>query len=407
MLELVLSIILFTVLVLVLTSIILFVRARVIESGNIDILVNDKKTIQAFVGDKLLYALAGANIFLPSSCSGRGTCGQCKVIVNKGGGAALPTETALLNKKQLREKIRLACQVTLKLDTEIIVPDVIMGVRKWQSIVRSNQNVSTFIKELILELPKEDPIDFKAGGYIILESPPYNLSFRDFDIEPQYHNAWDRHNLWQYTCSSKIPVQRAYSMANYPAENDIVMLNVRIAIPPPGAGKGILPGIVSSWIFSLKPGDSVEFTGPFGHFFAKETEKEMIFIGGGAGMAPIRSHILDQLKRIKTRRKISFWYGARNSSEVFYQELFDSLQTEYYNFEWYIALSDPVDDNNWMGLTGLIHKVIYNQYLKDHPAPEDCEYYLCGPPMMTTAVISMLDELGVDKDNILFDDFGS
>ncbi|NBY22517.1 MAG: NADH:ubiquinone reductase (Na(+)-transporting) subunit F, partial [Gammaproteobacteria bacterium] len=300
---------------------------------------------------------------------------------------------------------RLACQVTVKQNMKIHVHDEVFGVKKWETTVRSNHNVATFIKELVLHLPKGESVDFRAGGYIQIECPAYDAKFRDFAIEKKFHEDWDKFNIWQYESVVKEPSIRAYSMANYPEENDIIMLNVRIATPPPGT-QGIPPGVMSSYIFDLKPGDKVTISGPFGEFFARETDHEMVFVGGGAGMAPMRSHIFDQLRRLKSKRKMTFWYGARSLREMFYVNDFDTLQKENPNFNWHIALSEPKPEDNWTGYTGFIHNVLFENYLKDHPAPEDCEYYLCGPPMMNTAVIKMLLDIGVERENIMLDDFG-
>ena len=301
--------------------------------------------------------------------------------------------------------MRLACQVAVKRDMRLKIAEEIFGVRKWQCTVRSNKNVATFIKELVLELPKGEEVPFRAGGYIQIECPPHELSYTDFDIEEEYRADWDRFNMWQYHSKVDEWVTRAYSMANYPGEEGIIMLNVRIASPPPGHPKAP-PGKMSSYIFNLKPGDTVTIMGPFGEFFARDTDKEMIFIGGGAGMAPMRSHIFDQLKRLRATRRISFWYGARSLKEMFYVEDFDALAAEFPNFTWHVALSEPQPEDDWQGLTGFIHQVLYDEYLKDHPAPEDCEYYLCGPPMMISAVTTMLLDLGVEREDIMFDDFG-
>ena len=288
---------------------------------------------------------------------------------------------------------------------QIEVPEEAFGVQKWECEVVSNDNVATFIKALVLKLPDGEDVNFKAGGYIQIEAPAHSLEYKDFDVENEYREDWDRFNLWQYKSVLEVPIERAYSMANYPEEKGMIMLNVRVASPPPGS-EGIPPGVMSSYIFSLKPGDKVTISGPFGEFFARETEKEMIFVGGGAGMAPMRSHIFDQLKRIKSKRKISFWYGARAKREMFFVEDFDGLAKENSNFDWHVALSDPQEGDDWAGYTGFIHNVLFEEYLKDHPAPEDCEYYMCGPPIMNSSVINMLLELGVDRDDIMLDDFG-
>ena len=406
MLEIFLGIIMFTGLVLVLTVIILIVRSKVMLTGDVAIHINDEKKVIVPIGEKLLGVLTASDIFLPSACGGKGTCGQCKIAVLEGGGSILPTETSLISKREANNHMRLACQVTVKHDMRLRLPAEIFGVKKWKCTVRSNRNVSTFIREIVFELPEGKSINFQAGGYIQVECPVYHVHFKDFAIEDNYKNEWDRFNLWRYEAEAKKPTTRAYSMANYPDEKDIIMLNVRIAIPPPSSNPTTPPGVVSSYLFSLKPDDKVMLSGSYGHFYAKETNNEMIFIGGGAGMAPMRSHILDQLLRLKTKRKISFWYGARNRQELFYQDDFDALQTDHENFNWHIALSDPKPDDQWEGDTGFIHQVLYDNYLQDHPSPEDCEYYLCGPPMMNTSVIKMLEDLGVDKENIMLDEFG-
>ncbi len=405
MTEIILGVIFFTGIVIILVYVILAARSKLVATGNVKINVNNERTIEVPVGGKLLGALATAKLFVGSACGGGGTCAQCKVKVFEGGGAILPTETGHINKRQAREGERLACQVAVKQDMKIEIPEEVFGVKKWECTVRSNDNVATFIKELVLELPEGENVDFRAGGYIQIECPPHQISFKDFVIEERFREDWDRFNVWQYVSKADEEVVRAYSMANYPDERGIILLNVRIATPPPRA-EGVPPGKMSSYIFGLKPGDKVTISGPFGEFFARDTDAEMVFIGGGAGMAPMRSHIFDQLRRLKTRRKISFWYGARSKREMFYVEDFDMLAAENDNFEWHIALSDPLPDDNWTGYTGFIHNVLYENYLKDHPAPEDCEYYMCGPPMMNAAVIQMLLDLGVERENIMLDDFG-
>jgi len=405
MLEIILGVVFFTFIVVALVFVILGAKSKLVAEGNVDILINDEKTIHVPIGSKLLTALADNNLFVSSACGGGGTCAQCKVKVNEGGGDILPTELSHITKREAAAGDRLACQVTVKQNMKIHVHDEVFGVKKWVTTVRSNHNVATFIKELVLELPKGDTVDFRAGGYIQIECPPYVAKFTDFDIEDKFRDDWDKYNIWQYESVVKEPAIRAYSMANYPEESDIIMLNVRIATPPPGA-TGIPPGIMSSYIFNLKPGDKVVISGPFGEFFARETNNEMVFIGGGAGMAPMRSHIFDQLRRLKSKRKMTFWYGARSLREMFYVQDFDMLQKENPNFKWHIALSEPKPEDNWTGYTGFIHNVLYENYLKNHPSPEDCEYYMCGPPMMNTAVINMLLDIGVERENILLDDFG-
>ena len=402
-----LSVFMFTLINLALVAIILFARSRLVASGNIAININDDpdKSLQVPVGAKLLNTLGERKIFLPAACGGGGTCGECKVVVREGGGEALPTEKSKLNRRQLREGYRLSCQLAIKGDLGLQIPLEFFDIKKWECTVRSNDNVATFIKELILELPPGENVDFRAGGYVQIEAPPHTVRYNDFDIEDEYKPDWDQYDLWQYVSEVNQPVVRAYSMANYPQEKGIITLNVRIATPPPDMPEAP-PGQMSSYIFDLKSGDKVTISGPFGEFFAKDTDNEMLFIGGGAGMAPMRSHIFDQLKRLQTTRKISFWYGARSLREMFYVEDFDALAAEFDNFQWHPALSVPLAEDNWQGYTGFIHEVLYDHYLAEHPAPEDCEYYLCGPPMMIAGVTKMLDDLGVEPENILFDDFG-
>ncbi len=406
MLEIALGVFMFTFIILLLVLLILFARSKLVASGNVNVLINEEKTIHVPAGQKLLNALAQTNLFLASACGGQGTCGQCRVRITQGGGEILPTETSIINKKESRLGDRLACQVALKQDMKIEIPAEVFGIKKWVCSVRSNRNVSTFIKELILELPEGEKMDFRAGGYIQIECPPHHIYYKDIDVPDIYRHEWDKANLWQYESTTEAPVERAYSMANYPSENDIVMLNVRIASPPPNK-PNVPPGIMSSYIHSLHAGDQVTISGPFGEFFARDTDAEMIYIGGGAGMAPMRSHIFDLLKRLHSKRKISFWYGARSKQEIFYQQEFDQLQEEHDNFEWHVVLSQPRPSDEWLGYTGYVHTVLLREYLNSHPTPEDCEYYLCGPPMLTSSVEKMLDDLGVDAENILFDDFGS
>lgn len=403
--EIILGIILFTLIIMGLVFLILGARTKLVSTGDVNIVINDEKTITTKPGAKLLGALADADLFVSSACGGGGTCGQCKVKIFEGGGSILPTEESHITKREAADGERLSCQVSVKQDMKIEVPEEVFGVKKWECTVRSNHNVATFIKELILELPAGEDVNFRAGGFIQIECPPHTVEYKNFTIEEDYKGDWDRYDMWRYKSVVKEDVVRAYSMANYPEEKGIIMLNVRIASPPPD-NDDIPPGQMSSYIFDLKPGDKVTISGPFGEFFAKDTDKEMVFIGGGAGMAPMRSHIFDQLGRIKTDRKISFWYGARSLREMFYTEDFDQLAAENDNFKWHVALSDPLPEDNWEGYTGFIHNVLYDNYLKDHPAPEDCEFYMCGPPMMNAAVINMLEDLGVERENIFLDDFG-
>ena len=397
----------FTAIVLALIAIILVARASLVSAGNVHIDINGEpeRGIDTKAGGKLLFTLAERGVFLSSACGGGGTCGQCKVKVLGGGGDALPTEMTHLNKRQVRDGWRLGCQVAVKQDLKLEVPHEFLGVKRWECTVVSNHNVATFIKELVVALPEGEVVNFRAGGFVQLECPPHDIKFSSFDIDPEYRGDWEKFGFFNMESKSDETVVRAYSMANYPDELGVLKFNIRIATPPPGT-EGLPPGRMSSWTFNLKPGDKVMVYGPFGEFFAKDTKNEMVFIGGGAGMAPMRSHIFDQLRRIHTDRKISFWYGARSVRESFYDEEYDQLQKENPNFEWHLALSEPQPEDHWTGLTGFIHNVAYEQYLKNHPAPEDCEYYLCGPPMMNVAVLKMLDGLGVARESIAFDDFG-
>lgn len=403
--EIILGVAMFILVVVALVLVILSARAKLVSSGDVNIEINGEKTITVPAGSKLLQTLGNQGIFLASACGGGGSCAQCKCIVEEGGGAMLPTEETHFTPREAREGWRLSCQVPVKQDMKIEVPEDVFGVKQWTCTVDANPNVATFIKELALRLPEGENVEFRAGGYVQLEAPPHHIKFKDFDIEEEYRPDWERFGFFDLESRVDEPVIRAYSMANYPEERGILKFNIRIATPPPGS-KGIPPGQMSSYTFSLKPGDTIEVFGPFGEFFAKDTNAEMVFIGGGAGMAPMRSHIFDQLKRLNSKRKISFWYGARSWRECFYVEEYDKLAEEYDNFEWHLALSDPQPEDNWNGLTGFIHNVLYEEYLKDHEAPEDCEYYMCGPPMMNAACIKMLHDLGVEDDNILLDDFG-
>ncbi|NOX55192.1 MAG: NADH:ubiquinone reductase (Na(+)-transporting) subunit F [Planctomycetes bacterium] len=404
--EIILGVVMFTGVVLALVVLILIAKSQLVASGDVNIVINDQKTLTVPAGGKLLTVLASSEIFIPSACGGGGTCGQCKVTVLEGAGDILPTERTHITNREAKMGVRLACQVAVKQDLKIEVPPEVFESKKWVTTVRSNRNVATFIKELILELPEGEEVDFKPGGYIQIEAPPHHVRFRDFDIDEEYREDWDKYNLWELESHVEEPVVRAYSMANYPGEKGIIMLNVRIATPPPRAPKGTPPGKMSSYIFSLKPGDKVTVSGPYGEFFIRDTDAEMVYIGGGAGMAPLRSHIFELFKRRKTKRKVSYWYGARSLREMFYQEQFEELAREFPNFSWHVALSEPLPEDNWDGPVGFIHQVLYDYYLKDHPAPEDCEYYICGPPLMLQAVLRMLDGLGVEPDNILYDDFG-
>ena len=405
--EIILGVVMFTLIVLVLSGLILVARSKLVNSGDVIIEINDEadKQIRTPAGDKLLNTLSGNGIFISSACGGGGSCGQCRVTVKEGGGDILPTELSHISKREAKEGCRLACQVAVRQNMKIELPEEIFGVKKWQCEVISNDNKATFIKELKLRVPDGEDVPFRAGGYIQIECPEHTVAYKDFDVPEEYRGDWDKFNLFRFVSEVKEPTLRAYSMANYPDEKGIIMLNVRIATPPPGVPDAP-PGIMSSYIWSLKAGDKVTISGPFGEFFAKETDAEMVFIGGGAGMAPMRSHIFDQLKRLGSKRKISFWYGARSLREMFYQEEFEQLARDNPNFSFHIALSDPQPEDNWTGFTGFIHNVLYENYLKHHAAPEDCEFYMCGPPMMNAAVIKMLQDLGVEDENIMLDDFG-
>jgi Na+-transporting NADH:ubiquinone oxidoreductase subunit F len=406
MLEVGLGIVTFTGIVLSLGSIILLLRARLVPSGQVWITVNDSQRLKARAGGKLLRALEEAGLRLPSACGGVGTCGQCRLVVLEGADDPLPTEAARLTRRELAQGTRLACQLMVRQDLQVQVSEAVLGATQWCCRVRSNANVATLIKEVVLELPPGETFDFRAGSYILLDCPPYMASFRDFEIAAEFREEWDRLDLWRLRAKTSTTTTRAYSLANAPEENNIMRLVVRIAIPPPAAATAVPPGAVSSFIFSLKSGDEVSVSGPFGHFFARESDREMVFVGGGAGMAPMRSHILDQLERLNSARTITFWYGARSLRELFYREEFDRLAAEHANFRWVVALSEPRQEERWDGATGFIHQVLYERFLKDHPAPEDCDYYLCGPPMMVKAIRALLDDLGVDPESVFFDDFG-
>lgn len=395
----------FTGVIMTLVFVILFARKQLVSTGDVTIEINGdpEKSITTPAGGKLLNTLADAGIFLSSACGGGGTCAQCRCKVMEGGGSMLSTEAGHFTRGEAADGWRLSCQTAVKQDMKIEVPAEFFGVKRWECEVISNENVATFIKELVLKLPEGEEVDFRAGGYVQFEIPPYEMDYKDIDVEEEYRGDWDKFGVFDHKSKVDEPTIRAYSMANYPEEKGIVKFNIRIASPPPGTD--FAPGKMSSYLFGKKPGDMVTIFGPFGEFFAKETDAEMVFVGGGAGMAPMRSHIFDQLLRIKTDRKITFWYGGRNERELFYVDEYDKLAAEHDNFEWHVALSDQ-NIEGWEGYTGFIHNVLYEEYLKDHPAPEDCEFYMCGPPMMNAAVIQMLEDLGVERDNIFLDDFG-
>ena len=402
----ILGVLMFTVVIVGLVALLMAARSRLVNTAAVTININGEKDISIPAGGTLLGALAAEKIFIPSACGGKGSCGVCTVHVKGGGGSMLPTEEVHFSRGEARDGCRLSCQVKVKQDMKVEIEPEIFSVKKWKCKVISNDNVATFIKELKLGLPEGEEVPFRAGGYIQIECPPHVANYKDFDIGEEYRGDWDRFNMWRYVSKVDEAVERAYSMANYPDEKGIILLNVRIASPPPRGPEGTPPGIMSSYIFNLKEGDEVTISGPFGEFFAKETDKEMVFVGGGAGMAPMRSHIFDQFRRIQTKRKVSFWYGARSLREAFYTEDFDEIEKDADNFEWHLALSDALPEDKWEGYEGFIHQVLYDNYLKDHEAPEDAEYYMCGPPMMNQAVINMLLDLGVEPENIALDDFG-
>jgi Na+-transporting NADH:ubiquinone oxidoreductase subunit F len=407
MTEVALGVVMFTGVILALVAVLLGARRRLVATGDVSITINDDPT-QAFKtgsGTTLLGALSGHGILIPSACGGKGACGVCEVVVKEGGGDLLPTETGFISPREARHGKRLACQVKVKRDLRIELPPEVFSVAKWQCRVVSNRNVATFIKELVLALPEGEDVPFRAGGYVQIECPPHRVKFRDMAIEAPFREDWDKFDLWRFESVADEPVTRAYSMANYPLEKGLLKFTIRIAFPP-GYREDLPPGRMSSYLFALKPGDALTVSGPFGEFFARETDAEMCFIGGGAGMAPMRSHIFDQLLRLNTQRKMTFWYGARSLREAFYVDEFDKLAAGHPNFTWHLALSEPLPEDNWTGATGFIHKVLLEQYLRRHPAPEDIEYYLCGPGVMNQAVIAMLLELGVERENIMLDDFG-
>ena len=401
------SIAIFLLVIFALVGILLFAKAQLMPSGKVKITINGEKEIEVDGGSTLLNTLSNEGIFLPSACGGGGTCIQCTCQVHNGGGSILPTEEPHFSKKEITDNYRLGCQVKVKEDMEISIPEEVFGVKKWEATVESNNNVATFIKELVLNLPEGENLKFQAGGYIQIDIPEYhNLSFSNFEIENEYHPDWDQYKIWDLVANNDEPVFRAYSMANHPAEGNRVMLNVRIATPPPALWNEAPPGLASSYIFNLKPGDKVTISGPYGEFFIKDTEREMVYIGGGAGMAPMRSHLFHLFQTLKTGRKVSFWYGARSVREMFYDEHFKEIERKFPNFSYNVALSEPMEEDNWSGHTGFIHQVLHDEYLKNHEDPTEIEYYMCGPPPMINACDGMLDSLGVDKEMIAYDSFG-
>jgi Na+-transporting NADH:ubiquinone oxidoreductase subunit F len=405
-----LSITVFLGITLLLVAMLLYAKSKLTAGGTVKIKINDEKELEVSPGFTLLSTLSQEKLFLPSACGGGGTCGLCRCQVLSGGGSILPTELGFFNRKQARDNWRLGCQVKVKEDMELHVPVEVLGIKKWVCEVVSNRNVATFIKEFVVKLPPGETLNFKSGGYIQIDVPQYEMTFRDIEVEEQFRDEWNKFNMWDLNIKNTTETFRAYSMANHPAEGNIVMLNIRIATPPwdktAGTFKKLPPGICSSYIFSKKPGDKVVVSGPYGEFFIKDTTREMVYIGGGAGMAPLRSHIFYLFQTLKTNRKVSYWYGARSKREIFYEQDFRKIEQRFPNFKFNIALSEPVSEDKWQGYTGFIHQVLYEEYLRNHEAPEDVEYYLCGPPMMNDAVQKMLYDLGVPDDMIDFDNFG-
>ena len=405
------SIVVFLTIILLLVSVLLYVRKKLTPAGKVDITINEEKVINVDPGSTLLSTLANEKIFLPSACGGAGTCAMCKCQVFEGAGDILPTEKGYFTRKEQQNHWRLGCQVKVRNDLKIGIPKEIFGIKKWECEVISNRNVATFIKEFVVRLPEGEVLDFQSGGYIQIDVPKIEVDFKNIEVEDKFREDWDKLNIWDLKMKNPEPIFRAYSMANHPAEGNIVMLNIRIATPPWDRAKNqfmnVNPGICSSYVFSRKPGDKVMVSGPYGEFHIKHTDKEMIYIGGGAGMAPLRSHIFHLFHTDHTNRKVSYWYGARSLREVFYDHEFEDIEEKYPNFEFNIALSEPMPEDNWSGYTGFIHQVVLDNYLSKHPEPEEIEFYLCGPPMMNSAVFKMLDNLGVPKENIAFDDFGS
>ncbi|MDZ4059052.1 MAG: NADH:ubiquinone reductase (Na(+)-transporting) subunit F [Bacteroidales bacterium] len=407
----ILSIAAFLIVTLLLVALLLYAKAKLTPSGKVKITINKEKEMEVSPGETILSTLSNNKVFLPSACGGGGTCGMCRCRVTSGGGEILPTEVGFFTRREQHSQWRLGCQVKVKEDLEIEVPEEVLGIRKWECEVVSNNNVATFIKEFVVKLPEGEHLDFRSGGYIQIDIPPCEVDFsKEIDVEERFRDEWDALNIWSLKMKNSEETFRAYSMANHPAEGNIIMLNIRIATPPWDRGKGafmpVNPGVCSSYIFSRKPGDKVTISGPYGEFFIKDTQNEIVFIGGGAGMAPMRSHIFHLFQTERTTRKVSFWYGARSLREVFYEDEFRAIESEFPNFTFNLALSEPKEEDNWTGYTGFIHKVLYDNYLSKHEEPEEIEYYLCGPPMMNSAVNDMLDNLGVEQENIAFDDFG-
>lgn len=405
-----LSIGIFLIIILALVLVLLYARTKLTPQGKVKLTINEEEDLEVDPGSTILATLSNNGVFLPSACGGGGTCGMCKCQVFEGGGTILPTETGFFSRKEAQNYWRLGCQVKVRNDMKIGVPEEVMGIKKWECEVVSNRNVATFIKEFVVKLPEGETLDFKSGGYIQIDVPKIEVDFKDMKVEEQFRDEWDQYNMWDLKMKNPEPTYRAYSMANYPAEGNIVKLNIRIATPPWDRSKGafqkVNPGVCSSFIFSRKPGDKVTISGPYGEFFIKDTEREMLYIGGGAGMAPLRSHIFHLFHTLKTGRKVTYWYGARSLREVFYEDEFRAIEKQFPNFKFYIALSEPKEEDNWTGLTGFIHQVVYDEYLSKHEEPEEIEFYLCGPPVMNDAVQKMIYDLGIPDEMLAFDDFG-
>lgn len=405
-----LSVVMFLFIMLALVAVLLYARSKLVPSGPVKVMINEEKELEVNAGNTLLTTLSEQGIFLPSACGGGGTCAQCKCQIMDGAGDILPTEIGYFTRKEVQEKWRLSCQVKVRQDLDIRVPKEVFGIKKWECEVVSNHNVATFIKEFVVKLPEGETMDFQSGGYIQIDVPPCEVRFSDMDVEEEYRGDWDKLKMWDLKMRNSDTIFRAYSMANHPAEGNIIMLNIRIATPPWDSKRNqfmnVNPGICSSYIFSRKPGDKVTISGPYGEFHIKNTEREMVYIGGGAGMAPLRSHIFHLFHTLKTNRKVSYWYGARSKREIFYEEDFRNIEKEFPNFRFNIALSEPLPEDNWDGYKGFIHQIVLDNYLEKHPEPEELEYYLCGPPIMNESVLKMLDNLGVPQENIDLDDFG-
>ncbi len=403
------SVIVFLVIMILLVVVLLYARQKLTPQGDVTLKINDREMIVS-PGSNLLSTMSNNGIFLPSACGGGGTCGMCRCQITEGGGSILPTETGFFTRREQHDHWRLGCQVKVRENLTIKVPEAVLGVKKWECEVVSNRNVATFIKEFVVRLPEGEDLNFRSGEYVQIYIPKYEVDYRkDIDIEEEYRPDWDKFDLWSLKAKNEEETFRAYSMANYPAEKNLIILNIRIATPPMDKNRkwmNVPPGICSSYIFSRKPGDKVTISGPYGEFHIKKTDSEMVYVGGGAGMAPLRSHIFHLLKTEKSNRKISYWYGARSRREVFYEEEFRELEKKFPNFTFNLALSEPLPEDNWTGYKGFIHKVLLDNYLSQHQLPEEIEYYLCGPPVMNAAVLNMLDNLGVPPENIAFDDFG-